>query len=345
MVVCRCSQLPRRHRMFRVMALSFEWFRAGCALRPFRAKRHGAFVSALCRWFEMLSVLSSIKRRSQLFPFQQVECSLKGNMRPNTGVLMAKDIPKHTRLDCRFGIKPACFSFLLKKAGVYGGKWIQQSRAIFTKSRPWLLRFCGCIRFHVEATPLSRETMGYACPLAQGKARVWLHLQCPGIPFYFKKARRTVSGSPGPSLFYGHLLSRKGCGTAMFQPGCAVKHASYFHAQHMLPRFTRKEGMRTTRHAAGRHWRFLWRRLRLCASCAAPAPYSNALQAHRAKAIAASCFKCRKHSGRRKARVFICGDHRIRLFYERCIIGPAQQHCNKRNPAFRKLRKKCLLPA
>ena len=34
-----------------------------------------------------------------------------------------------------------------------------------------------------------------------------------------------------------------------------------------------------------------------------------------------------------------------RLFYERCIIGPAQQHCNKRNPAFRKLRKKCLLPA
>ena len=80
-------------------------------------------------------------------------------------------------------------------------------------------------------------------------------------------------------------------------------------------------------------------------SCSDPAPCSNALQAHRAKAVAAPCFKCRKHSGRRKARVFICGDHRIRLFYERCIIGPAQQHCNKRNPAFRKLRKKRLLPA
>lgn len=121
-----------------------------------------------------------------------------------------------------------------------------------------MLRFCGRIRFHVEATPLSREAMGYACPLAQGKARVWLHLPCPGIPFYFKKARRTVSGSSGLSLFYGHLLARKGCGTAMFQPGYAAKHASYFHAQHMLPRFTRKEGMRTTRHAAGRHWRSLW---------------------------------------------------------------------------------------
>ena len=120
MVVCRCSQLPRRHRMFRVMALSFEWFRAGCALRPFRAKRHGAFVSALCRWFEMLSVLSSIKRRSQLFPFQQVECSFKRNMRPSTGALMAKDIPKHTRLDCRLGVKAACFSFFLKKQGLRG---------------------------------------------------------------------------------------------------------------------------------------------------------------------------------------------------------------------------------
>ena len=120
MAACRCSQLPRRHRMFRVMALSFEWFRAGCALRPFRAKHHGAFVSALCRWFEMLSVLSSIKRRIQLFPFQQVECSFKRNMRPSTGALMAKDIPKHTRLDCRLGVKAACFSFFLKKQGLRG---------------------------------------------------------------------------------------------------------------------------------------------------------------------------------------------------------------------------------
>ena len=207
-----------------------------------------------------------------------------------------------------------------------------------------MLRFCGRIRFHVEATPLSREAMEYACPLAQGKARVWLHLPCPGIPFYFKKARRTVSGSSGPSLFYGHLLARKGCGTAMFQPGCAAKHASCFHAQHMLPRFTRKEGMRAARRAAGRHWRFLWRRLRLCASCAAPAPYSNALQAHRAKAVAAPGFKRLKHRIRRKAGVFICGDHRIRLLHKRRIIRPAQKHRNKRNPAFRKLRQQRFLP-
>ena len=161
-------------------------------------------------------------------------------MRPSAGVLMAKDIPKHTRLDCRFGIKPACFSFLLKKAGVYGGKWIQQSRAIFTKSRPWLLRFCGCIRFHVEATPLSRETMGYACPLAQGKARVWLHLPCPGIPFYFKKARRTVSGSSRPFAFLRASSFKKRLrngdvptglrGETCFIFSCAA-HASPFHPQ------------------------------------------------------------------------------------------------------------------
>lgn len=71
----------------------------------------------------------------------------------------------------------------------------------------------------------------------------------PGEPFRVR---------PAFSLFYGHLLSRKGCGTAMFQPGCAAKHASCFHAQHMLPRFTRKEGMRAARRAAGRHWRSLW---------------------------------------------------------------------------------------
>ena len=299
MAVCRRPQLPRRHRMFRVMGI-VPWMVSGLPrIVPFSARsimalfrpsfagvrkshgglpvpaiaaqaphvsRHGIVLRIVsgglpathCGFFarsamalvrppfagvlhhamlQMLSVLSSIKRRIQLFPFQQVECFLKGNMRPSAGVLMAKDIPKHTRLACRLGIKPACFSFLLKKAGVYGGKWIQQSRAIFTKSRPWLLRFCGCIRFHVEATPLSRETMGYACPLAQGKARgLASSPQCPGIPFYFKKARRTVSGSSGPSLFYGHLLSRKGCGTAMFQPGCAAKHASYFScAAHASP--------------------------------------------------------------------------------------------------------------
>lgn len=122
MAVCRRPRLPRRHRMVRFAALSFEWFRAGCALRPFRAELlFLPFSSGLHQTvLQMLSVLSSIKRRIQLFPFQQVECSFKRNMWPSTGALMAKDIPKHTRLDCRLGVKAACFSFFLKKQGLRG---------------------------------------------------------------------------------------------------------------------------------------------------------------------------------------------------------------------------------
>ena len=49
MAACRRPRLPRRHRMFRVMASSLGWFRACRALWPFRAKHHGAFPPILCR--------------------------------------------------------------------------------------------------------------------------------------------------------------------------------------------------------------------------------------------------------------------------------------------------------
>ena len=54
-MVCRRPRLPRRHRMVRFAALSFEWFRAGRLPRTtaFSREARGAFPPAFCRGKEI----------------------------------------------------------------------------------------------------------------------------------------------------------------------------------------------------------------------------------------------------------------------------------------------------
>ena len=54
-MVCRRPRLPRRYRMVRFAALSFEWFRAGCLPRTtaFSREARGALPPAFCRGKEI----------------------------------------------------------------------------------------------------------------------------------------------------------------------------------------------------------------------------------------------------------------------------------------------------